>query len=149
MRLSRRILDFVRARVFSWRGVGGKPVPPSPQGMPAETRETHESLARAQTTRQRLQGDLEIAEREGRDTDARLLRRQVDEISASIEQLQTALELIQSRVRAAHGQADRSAPSAPIGQTLPTMSADPGSAAASSGKPDDLEARKARLSGDR
>ena len=148
MKLPRRILDLVRAGLFSWRGVGGEPAVPSPQGVPTEMRDTHESLARAQATRQRLQGVLEAAEREGRDKDASSLRQQVQELSGSIEQLQAALELMQSRVKAARAQGAQPASPVPNSQTPPGTASDLVSGAAS-GKPDDLEARKTRLSGGR
>jgi hypothetical protein len=150
MKLPRRILDLVRTNIFAWRGFGVRHTVPSSQGMPTELQGTQEVLAGAEATRQRLQGALEAAEREGRDRDARLLRRQVQELSGSIEQLQAALELIRSRAAMAQGKDAQVIGPAPISQTPSIAASDPAVEPAprtQPSKPDDLEARKARLSG--
>jgi len=156
MKLSRRIRDLLRANISAalhrplvWGTAK------SPRQLDAQLERIGTSLIKATAREKRVQDELAISEREGREQDAIRLRRDLTELNQSMDELQAALDLIEARVEmarqggspeattgAAAGEAAR--PGTPSRVSISTET-DSGEESQSAAQDDDLEDRKGRL----
>ena len=148
MKLGRRILDLVRAVALAPRRGTPDSRPVAPDSRPeGQLEQIRCSLARADVRRQKLQDDLAAAEEAGRNREAVRLRRQMEQLSRSAEQLQGALDRIDTHLEAALPARKRETRTPEAASSLNAQAA-PTPSDQTSAMPQDanIEARKRRLS---
>jgi seryl-tRNA synthetase len=147
MRLGKRILDLLKAVVRSApRDVMAAPQPAGSHGGDDQPEQLRRALARAEDRRQKLEQNLATAGQAGREREAMVMRRQIDELARSSEGLSQALEVIEARREAAVRSPAAPATSAPDNRgSLADGEAVAGETAPAADT--DLEARKRRLAG--
>jgi len=107
MKLSKRILDLVRAGLTAPPKLSGLGKERSPARLEAQLERIRKSLVQAAGREKRLQEELATAEQEGRERDAVRLRRELADLTRSSQELQSALDLIEARIEMEHqGQAE-------------------------------------------
>jgi len=149
VRLSKRVLHLMRALV-SPRPAPARPLRDgSPARLEGELQRMRAALERAAARRQRLEQELAEAERQGQQDEAVRLRRMLAELVRSMEQLQTGLDRLAAQLELVHSAEAAGSQAAAHSRPTQLAGAAPGEAAAPAApaRSDDLEARKARLSG--
>lgn len=147
MKLSRRILDLVRASLASPPELSSLGKERSPQRLEAQLKRIGQSLAQAAAREKRLQDELALAQQEGRERDAVRLRRQLADLARSSQELQAALDLIQARIETER-ERQTAAEARPASETPPSLAGEaaaPSTALTEGEDQADLAARKARL----
>lgn len=98
MKLSRRIRHLVRANLAFPRRSSSVGRAKSPRQMEKQLDQIRKSLVRTAVRENRLMDDLALAEKEGRERDAHRLRRELNDLARSTDELQAALALIEARI---------------------------------------------------
>ena len=143
MKLSRRIRHLVRASFASSRRSSSIGKAKSPK----QLEKIRKSLVRAAARENRLMDDLALAEKQGREREANRLRRELNDLARSTDELQAALALIEARIemeRESRGKAP-SPPSEALTQIEGAHAPQPALEDTGEEEETDLTERKARL----
>jgi hypothetical protein len=147
MKLSRRIRHLVRASFASSRRSSSIGKAKSPKQMEKQLEKIRKSLVRAAARENRLMDDLALAEKQGREREANRLRRELNDLARSTDELQAALALIEARIemeRESRGKAT-SPPSEALTQIEGAHAPQPALEDTGEEEETDLTERKARL----
>ena len=145
MKLSKRILDLVRANVTAPPKLSGLGKERSPERLEAQLEHIRKSLVQATGREKRLQDELAMAEQEGRERDAVRLRRELADLTRSSQELQAALDLIEARIEMERQSQAEPGPATSESSPLAGGVATPHASLADGDGQADLVARKTRL----
>jgi DNA-binding MarR family transcriptional regulator len=148
MKLSRRIRHLVRANLASPRRSSSDGRTMSLGQTEKQLEQIRKSLVQAAARENRLLSDLALAQEEGRERDANRLRRELNDLARSADELQAALALIEARIemeRKSRGEAP--SPPSEVPAQIEGAHAPRPALEEDSGEEEeaDLAARKARL----
>jgi hypothetical protein len=145
MKLSKRILDLVRAGIAAPPKLSGLGKERSPERLEAQLERIRKSLVQATGREKRLQEELAMAEQEGRERDAVRLRRELADLTRSSQELQSALDLIEARIEMERQSQAEAGPVTSEGSLLAEEATTPHASLADVDGQADLVARKTRL----